>query len=156
MQKWKKKSHPWYRNRAWGKSVIYPAHHSFNIRRSTQQSTQPKQIYRIVLEWLAVTATETSPSSWLHQAAAYTHTHTHSTDTYFMSYGKHTALTNANLALNNTFIEDRLMNWELAWVKRRKQITNTQSRNRINERLWMLKYSVVNAAQKAGPFLSST
>jgi len=76
-----------------------------------------------------------------------------------MSYGKHAALTDANLALNNTFIVDRLMNWELARVKRRKQITNTQSRNRINERVvnaqtlaWGTRAS---EGEKAGPILSS-
>lgn len=143
-----KKSYPWYRNTPWGKFVIYTAHHSFNVRQSTRQSTAIRDC-----PW--VTATETSPPtpSWLscHTAA---YMHAHSTDTYFMSYGKHTALANANLALNNTFAADRLMNWELARVKRRKQITNTQSGNRINERLWILKHSVVDAPLKARPFRS--
>lgn len=136
--------YPWYRNTPRGKFVIYTAHRGFNVRQSTAQSTAIRDC-----PW--VTATETSPPSWLCHAAA--RTHTHSTDTYFMSYGKHAALANANLALNNTFAADRLMNWELARVKRRKQITNTQSGNRINERLWILKHSAVDAPLKARPFL---
>lgn len=49
-----KKSYPWYRNTPWGKFVIYTAHHSFNVRQSTRQSTAIRDC-----PW--VTATETSP-----------------------------------------------------------------------------------------------